>query len=304
MRVVVALGGNALVRRGQRPDVETQRGNVRVAVGALVQLVQDGHQLVVTHGNGPQVGLLAMQAAAYGAVPAYPLDVLGAESEGMIGYLLDQELVTALPDQPVATLLTQVVVDPADPAFENPTKPIGLIYDEHTAEELRRKRQWVFAKEARGFRRVVASPEPKRIIEIATIRLLIDHGVLVLCAGGGGIPVAIGDDGVVRGVEAVVDKDLSACELATEVDADALLLLTDVDAVYRDWGSVTAERVARATPAELRALSLPAGSMGPKAEAVARFVERTGRVAAIGALEHAAEVLTGARGTWVHADTS
>lgn len=299
MRIVVALGGNALLRRHERAEAGVQRANVAVAVGAMLELARD-HELVITHGNGPQVGLLALQAEAYRDVAAYPLDILGAESEGMVGYLLDQELVSQMPGRDVATLLTQVVVDAADRAFAHPTKPIGPMYDAATASRLAGERGWVTGPDGDGWRRLVPSPEPKRILEARTISLLVDAGVLVVCAGGGGIPVSV-EDGCVHGVEAVIDKDLSAALLAESVGADALMLLTDVDAVYRHWGTESAGAVAAASPEAMRRLRLASGSMGPKAEAAARFAERGG-VAFIGALADASRLLGGGAGTRVAGD--
>jgi carbamate kinase len=298
MRVVAALGGNALLRRGEPAEAATQRRNVEHAAGALAALAAAGHELVVTHGNGPQVGLLALQSEAYRQVPSYPLDVLGAESEGMIGYILDQQLANALPGRHVATLLTQVVVDPDDPAFAAPTKPIGPIYNAEQAQTLAKERGWSVAPDGDAFRRVVPSPEPRRVVELSTIRLLVDAGVLVICAGGGGVPV-LERDGVLAGVEAVIDKDLAAALLAVNLEADALLLLTDVPGVQRDWGTDHARVIAEASPEELRAMGLPAGSMGPKVEAACRFVERTGGMAAICELEQAVAALEGSAGTRV-----
>ena len=253
----------------------------------------------MTHGNGPQVGLLALQAAAYAGVRPYPLDVLGAESEGMIGYLLGQSLTNALRGRQVAAVLTQVVVDRRDPAFERPTKPIGPVYEEAEARRLAAERGFAIAPDGGHFRRVVASPEPLAIVEIDVLRLLVDHGVLVVCVGGGGIPVVLDDDGAWRGVEAVIDKDLSAALLARLLEADFLLMLTDVASVERDWGTAKARPIRRAAPEELRALRFAAGSMGPKLEAACRFVEATGGRAAIGALEDAAAVVRGEAGTLV-----
>jgi carbamate kinase len=298
IRVVVALGGNALIRRGERAEAATQRANIARAVRA-VAAVADRHEVVVTHGNGPQVGLLALQAEAYRDVAPYPLDVLGAESEGMIGYLLEQELMNALPGRPVATLLTQVSVDAADPAFAAPSKPIGPVYDEPAGKRLASERGWSVAPDGDGVRRVVASPEPRAILELATIRLLTGAGVLVVCAGGGGVPVTITAGGAIRGVEAVVDKDRAAALLAEELDADALLLLTDVPRVVAGWGTPAAVELDRATPTQLRDLTFPAGSMGPKVEAACRFVERTGGLAAIGALDDAEAILAGRAGTQI-----
>jgi carbamate kinase len=301
MRVVVALGGNALLQRGQPADAATQRRNVAAAVQALAGLAAE-HEVIVTHGNGPQVGLLALQGEAYPQVEPYPLDVLGAESEGMIGYLLDQELVNALAGRPVATLLTQVIVDGDDPAFEDPTKFIGPVYDRATAGRMAAERGWTVRVDGAHWRRVVASPEPRSIVELPTIRLLVEAGVLVVCVGGGGIPVLVDRDGRLHGVEAVIDKDRAAALLARGLDADALLLLTDVAAVERDHGTTFAEQIRRATASQLLALGLPAGSMGPKVEAAAWFATNTGGRAAIGSLADAVDVLAGRRGTTVVAD--
>jgi carbamate kinase len=301
MRVVVALGGNALLQRGEPADAQTQRRNVAIAVDALAGLARE-HEVIVTHGNGPQVGLLALQGEAYPQVAPYPLDVLGAESEGMIGYLLDQELVNALAGRPVATLLTQVIVDGDDPAFERPTKFIGPVYDRATAGRLAADRGWHVEADGAHWRRVVPSPEPRGIVELPTIRRLVDAGVLVVCVGGGGIPVVVDVDGRLRGVEAVIDKDRAAALLAVGLEADALLLLTDVAAVERDYGTSFAEPIARASAAQLLALGLPAGSMGPKVEAAAWFARSTGGRAAIGNLAEAADVLAGRSGTTVVPD--
>ncbi|MGZ4270116.1 MAG: carbamate kinase [Solirubrobacteraceae bacterium] len=295
MRVVAALGGNALLRRGEPLDLATQRANARVAARALAELARD-HDLVVTHGNGPQVGLLALQAAA--GRNGTPLDVLGAESDGMIGYVLAQELGNAMAGGEVVTLLTQVVVEASDPAFDHPTKPIGPTYaDRGAAGAAQSGSRWAIARDGGAWRRVVASPEPRAIVELEPIRCLLAAGVVVICAGGGGVPVVSAPDGSLTGIEAVVDKDLTAALLATQLRADALLLLTDVDAVHLDHGMATERAVAQATPDELRALGLPAGSMGPKAEAAARFVAATGAQAAIGRLEDASALLAGRAGT-------
>jgi carbamate kinase len=296
MRVVAALGGNALLRRGEPMDAATQRRNVAVAAHALAGIA-DEHELVVTHGNGPQVGLLALQTEAYPEGGSYPLDVLGAESEGMIGYLLAQGLRNALGPREIATLLTQVVVERDDPAFSAPSKPIGPVYEEDIGAE----RGWVMRPDGRRWRRVVASPEPRSIVELRTIRRLVEAGVLVICTGGGGVPVTAGDDGRLTGVEAVVDKDLAAALLAQQLEADALLLLTDVPSVMLDWGTEHERPLARATPADLAALALATGSMGPKALAASRFAQASGGRAAIGALEDAAALLDGTCGTVVEA---
>jgi carbamate kinase len=301
MRIVVALGGNALLRRGERPDVAVQRANVRRAAQSVAALACE-HDVVVTHGNGPQVGLLALQSETDPTVAPYPLDVLGAESEGLIGYLVEQEVARLLTSRDVATLLTQVEVDPRDPAFGAPTKPIGPVYDAATAERLSRERGYTIAPDGAGFRRVVASPEPRAIRELRAIEILLGAGVLVVCAGGGGIPVVTMPDGGVRGVEAVIDKDLASALLARALGAHALLLLTDVSGVLDGWPAGTPIR--DTTPAELRARRFAAGSMGPKVEAACRFVEQGGTVAAIGALEDAPALLRGERGTIVRASTA
>ena len=293
----MALGGNALLRRGEPEDVGTQRHNVTSAVRAIAEIARL-HDVIVTHGNGPQVGLLALQSEAYSPRGApYPLDVLGAESEGMIGYLLEQGLVNQLPGRSVATLLTQVVVEERDPAFANPTKPIGPVYDGATAERLRAERGWAIAPDGDGYRRVVASPEPRSIVELATIELLVRSGVLVVCVGGGGIPVLADREGRLHGVEGVIDKDLAATLLARGLEADALLLLTDVTAVEAEWGTPRARELREVPVDELRAMDWEPGSMGPKIEAACRFAETTGGLAAIGALEDAGAILRGERGT-------
>ena len=299
MRIVVALGGNALLRRGEAPTGNNQRRNVRVAAEALAPLVRD-HQLVITHGNGPQVGLLALQSAARPADEALPLDVLDAETEGMIGYLIEQELSGLLPpDRLCATLLTQIEVDADDPAFRDPSKPIGPIYGEQEARRIARERGWSVARDGEHFRRVVASPRPRRILELGVINQLVDRGVVVICAGGGGIPVVRRADGSLIGVEAVIDKDAASSLLATALEADALLMLTDVDAVYLDWGLAHARPLHDVNVAELRRHRFAAGSMGPKVEAACDFVEAGGGLAGIGALADAQAILDGLAGTRV-----
>ncbi|HZE05561.1 MAG TPA: carbamate kinase, partial [Solirubrobacteraceae bacterium] len=266
MRVVIALGGNALLRRGQPVDAATQRANVATAVTAIAEVARH-HQVVVTHGNGPQVGLLALQSEALRDATPYPLDVLGAESEGMIGYLLEQQLINALDGQPVATLLTQVTVDADDQAFRSPTKPIGPVYDRRTAQRLAAERGWSIAPDGDHFRRVVPSPEPRSIIELAAVELLVSSGVLVVCVGGGGIPVVLDQHERLHGIEAVIDKDLSAALLATQLDADALLMLTDVPNVEAGWRTPQARPLTHVTTDALRTLTFAAGSMAPKVEA-------------------------------------
>lgn len=298
-RVVVALGGNALLRRGEPVSAATQRANIRRAAVALAQLMAEGHQLVITHGNGPQVGLLALQGEAAGK-SAFPLDVLGAETEGMIGYVLQQELDNAFAgDARFATLLTQVEVDPADPAFAAPSKPVGSVYSEADAKRLAGQRGWSIARDGDAWRRVVPSPRPVRILEIEVIRLLVTQGVTVICAGGGGIPVAQLADGAFIGVEAVIDKDHASGLLAAELQADAFLMLTDVPAVYTGWGTTEQRALGDVTPQELAALDFAAGSMGPKVQAACEFVNRTGGMAGIGALEDVAGILLRRAGTRV-----
>ncbi len=298
MRVVAALGGNALQRRGDPITDDRMEANVRVAAGALAEIGGE-HELVVTHGNGPQIGLLALQAEAYRDVRSYPLDVLGAESEGMIGYLLERELANALPDHPVATLLTQTVVDALDPAFRAPSKPIGPVYNEGEATRLASERGWVVAPDQGGWRRVVASPVPRSIVETLTIKLLLDQRVIVVCAGGGGVPVVVDAAGARHGVEAVVDKDAASALLGRSLHADVLLLLTDVSAVALGWGTESARPIDRVTPEELGSHAFAAGSMAPKVAAATSFVRSTGARAAIGSLEDAAALLAGGAGTQV-----
>ncbi|GAA5666852.1 carbamate kinase 1 [Brucella sp. NBRC 14130] len=298
MRIVVALGGNALLKRGEPMTAEVQRANVRKAAKALAKLARN-HDIVVAHGNGPQVGLLALQASAYADVPAYPLDILGAESVGMIGYLVEQELTNALPTQMrLATLLTQIEVNSDDPAFSHPEKPIGPVYDKADADRVRAEHDWVLIEESEGkWRRVVPSPRPQRITQIQVIQLLVEAGVVVICAGGGGIPVIRNEQEEIEGIEAVIDKDRAAGLLAEELNADAFLMLTDVDAVYSNWGTPDQLPISRATPIELSTQKFASGSMGPKVEAACAFASHPGRIAGIGRLEDAAALLSGQAGT-------
>lgn len=297
MLVVAALGGNALLQRGQPLTADAQRANVKTAAEALARIVRDGHRLVVTHGNGPQVGLLALQGAAYKPEEAYPLDVLGAETEGMIGYMIEQELENALGhDRPVVTLLTQVVVDGHDPAFGKPTKFVGPVYDKSEAEVLAGAAGWSIAPDGDKWRRVVPSPKPVEIPDVRVLKLLLDQDVIIVCAGGGGIPVLRRKDGSMVGVEAVIDKDAASALLARQLGADALLLLTDVDAVYRDFGTDSAAPVPVLSQTDARALNVPAGSMGPKLVAAGDFAE-TGGFTGIGRLEDAVAILEGRAGT-------
>lgn len=297
MRMVVALGGNALLRRGEEPRVDVQRANARRAARALAPLT-DEHELVITHGNGPQVGLLALREEAAEDAPAAPLDVLGAETEGMIGYLLEQELAGALPRRRIAALLTQTLVDPDDPAFRRPSKFVGPLYDDDQAQELERQRGWAMARDGDRLRRVVPSPRPFGVLELPAIQTLVEAGFLVIAAGGGGVPVHRDGRGMVHGVEGVVDKDRASAVLAQELGADVLLLLTDVDAVYEDWGRETARPLRAATPDQLADGKFDAGSMGPKVEAARSFAAAGGR-AYIGALEQAADILAGRSGTCI-----
>jgi carbamate kinase len=300
MRIVVALGGNALLRRGEAMTAENQRANVRVAAEQLAPIAAE-HELVVSHGNGPQVGLLALQGAAYDAVETYPLDVLGAQTEGMIGYLIEQELGNLLPfEKPFATILTMVEVDPADPAFADPSKFIGPVYSKAEAEALAAEKGWAIKPDGDKWRRVVASPLPKRIFEIRPITWLLDRGAVVICTGGGGIPTMYqpGTKTLV-GSEVVVDKDRASALLARELDADLFVMATDVDGVYRDWGQPTQARIDRATTSELKGSSFAAGSMGPKVEAAADFAERTGNRTAIGTLAEVGGLVAGTHGTSV-----
>ena len=302
MRIVVALGGNALLKRGEPMTADAQRANVRHAAASLAALIGAGHQIVVTHGNGPQVGLLALQSAAGPRDGAYPLDILGAESEGMIGYVIEQELGNLLPDGTLlATLLTQVRVDAKDPAFRHPTKPIGPVYDEAAARRIEADRGWTFALDGNKWRRVVASPDPLEILEMKVISILVEAGVVVICAGGGGIPVVERGDGSLVGIEAVIDKDRASALLARQIRADMLLLLTDVDAVYLDFGKPNARRIARAGVTALAPGQFASGSMGPKVEAASIFAAATGHPAAIGRLDDAVAILRGDAGTRIEA---
>jgi len=301
MRIVIALGGNALLRRGEPMTTEVQRQNVRVAARAIAPLAT-GHSVVVVHGNGPQVGLLALQAESYDGAPPYPLDVMDAGTQGMIGYLIQQELRGLLPpDHQVATLLTMVAVDPGDPAFAHPTKFVGPVYDKAAADELAAKKGWAFRPDGSAWRRVVPSPEPVQILEIEPISWLLERGAVVVCAGGGGIPTRLPSPGTdedeLVGVEAVIDKDLAGELLAENLRSDLFLMVTDVDGVYLDWGRPQQRRLGDVTPAELAGYEFAAGSMGPKVKAATRFVARTGKRASIGSLADIAGIVAGTAGT-------
>ncbi|WAL40546.1 carbamate kinase [Brevibacterium sp. BRM-1] len=299
MRVLTALGGNALLKRGEPLTAANQRANIAIAAERIARISGE-NEVVVAHGNGPQVGLLALQAAAYTDVEAYPLDVLGAESEAMIGYMLEQELGNVMPpEQHLVTVLTMTEVDPDDPAFEHPTKFIGPVYDEDAANRLAEEKGWAIAPDGPYFRRVVPSPLPVRVIEEEPIKLLVESGTLVICAGGGGIPTVLGSDGILRGIEAVIDKDLAAAMLAAHLDADVLVIATDVEGVYRNWGTGAQELIPQLTLAEAEGSEFAAGSMGPKVQAACNFVRETGRRAVIGALADIEGLVAGTAGTSV-----
>ena len=300
MRIVVALGGNALLRRGEDMTAENQRKNARIAAEALAPLYNDGHQVVITHGNGPQVGLLALQGAAYEHVEPYPLDVLGAETVGMIGYMIEQELGNLLPyEKPFATILTQVQVDPDDPAFQDPTKPIGPVYTQAEAEKLAQEKGWFIRQDGDKWRRVVPSPAPKHIFEIRPIKWLLEKNVTIIAAGGGGIPTMYTDDRRLVGVECVIDKDRCSGLLAREIEADVYVMATDADAVYLDWGTPDQRAIKSAHPDALDQYGFAAGSMGPKVEAAQTFARETGKTALICTLAEVTEAVKGLKGTSV-----
>ncbi|MGY2137003.1 carbamate kinase [Pseudomonas reactans] len=297
MRIVVALGGNALLRRGEPMTADNQRANIRIATEQIAK-IHPGNELVIAHGNGPQVGLLSLQAAAYTQVSPYPLDVLGAETEGMIGYIIEQELGNLLDfEVPFATLLTQVEVDAKDPAFKNPTKPIGPVYSKAEAEKLAAENGWAIAPDGDKYRRVVASPRPKRIFEIRPIKWLLEKSSIVICAGGGGIPTMYGEDGKLKGIEAVIDKDLCSSLLASQLDADLLVIATDVNAAFIDFGKPTQKAIGQAHPDEMEKLGFAAGSMGPKVQAACEFARQTGKTAVIGSLSDIEAIVQGNAGT-------
>ena len=302
MRLVIALGGNALLRRGQPLTADNQLENIRRAAAQLAR-VAASHELVLTHGNGPQVGLLALQSAAYTAVESYPLDVLGAQTDGMIGYLLEQELANLLPSRTVTTLLTRVEVDPKDTAFSKPTKPIGPIYTQDESKRVAAEKHWTMAPDGDSFRRVVPSPQPLRVLGLEPIRWLLEKGALVIAAGGGGIPVVRGIDGnSLQGVEAVIDKDLCSGVLAHELKADCLVIATDVSAVFVDWGEPQQRALGHVSPKTLAGMTFPAGSMGPKIEAACRFVQASDKRAVIGSLDQIEAMLAGNAGTQITMD--
>ena len=298
MLIVIALGGNALLKRGEPLTIQNQRTNTKVAAKSIAEVIAAGHKVVITHGNGPQVGLLALQGASYKPDEAYPLDVLGAETEGMIGYLIEQELENSLPkNQQVAMLLTQIEVDPKDSAFDNPSKPVGPIYTKEKSEALASKRGWTVAADGENYRRVVPSPEPIVIPDLPVIELLLKNNIIVICAGGGGIPIVRKQDGRSIGIEAVIDKDKASALLAKKLGADMLLMLTDVDAVYKDWGTPNQTSIKETTAIQISQMSLAKGSMKPKVEAACDFVNNTKGKAGIGTLKDALRIVEGTAGT-------
>tara|TARA_B000000475_G_scaffold270757_1_gene267059 strand:+ start:1216 stop:2124 length:909 start_codon:yes stop_codon:yes gene_type:complete len=297
MRIVIALGGNALLRRGEEMTAENQRKNIQLAVKSLAPIAGQ-NELVISHGNGPQVGLLSLQSAAYKEVEEYPLDILGAQTEGMIGYMIEQELGNLLPIEiPIASILTMVEVDPEDPAFDNPTKPIGPIYTKEEAEKLKKEKGWSIKLDGEHWRRVVASPEPHRIFQLRPIHWLLEKNTIVICAGGGGIPTIYNKEGNLEGVEVVIDKDRASSLLAFELEADVLIMATDTEGVYLDWGTESEKIISETTPEEIRKYDFDIGSMGPKVEAACSFVERSGQRAVIGSLKDIEKMVNGTAGT-------
>jgi carbamate kinase len=296
MRVVAALGGNALLRRGQVLSAENQRENARAACRALAPLALE-HELVLSHGNGPQVGLLALESLADPSLSrSYPLSDLVAETQGMIGYWIQQALTNAGPTKPIVTLVTQTVVDQEDLGFANPTKFIGSGCPEAEARKLAEQNCWTVRQDGDSWRRVVASPMPRRIVELETAGTLLRHRTTVVLAGGGGVPVVDGPAGR-TGVDAVVDKDFAAALIATELNADLLVMLTDVKAVFIDYGTPSERPLHHITLADLDGLTFPDGSMGPKVTAARQFVQDTRGRAAIGSLDDATAVVAGTAGT-------
>lgn len=298
MLIVIALGGNALLKRGEKMDASVMENNVKKAVIALAPLAKD-NQLLITHGNGPQIGLLAMQSAAYAGAAPYPMDVLGAETEGMIGYLIARELHNQLPGKNIVTLLTQTIVHTGGAAYDSPTKFVGPVFSQQQAKQIEMERHWTFKPDGDHFRRVVPSPEPCSILEMPVIRQLVQSNVIVVCAGGGGIPVAHDQHGKLHGVEAVVDKDLASAWLAMELQADVLMMLTDVEGVYANWGTPQQHLLENVTVAELEQYQFPEGSMAPKIEAACRLVCCDGAMAFIGKLEDAGKLLDHKAGTCI-----
>lgn len=299
MLIVIALGGNALLQRGEPLEAALQQKNVKLTASAIGRIMEaTNHQVVICHGNGPQVGLLSLQNDAYKKVKPYPLDVLDAESQGMIGYLIQQELGNAIAPKPVATLLTQIIVDKNDPAFKNPLKPIGPVYNsKEEAEAVAKERGWDIAQDGKYYRRVVPSPQPKEVVELTTIQALLDLKTTVICGGGGGIPVIRNNEGKLEGIEAVIDKDNTTSLIAEKLNADQMIILTDVPATCINWGTPEQKSIKAASPKALRELDFAKGSMGPKIFASCRFAENTGRTAAIGRLTDVLEIIKGNAGT-------
>jgi len=301
MLVVIALGTRAVLRRQEAATVEARRANVRVAAQALAPVAAE-HRIVIGHGGGPQAGLLSSQAAVAEVAAAYPLDLLRAQGEGMVGYLIEQELGNLLPfGRPFATVMTMVEVDPSDPAFQAPSAFVGPPYDEAAAERLAAEKGWTFKEDGPAWRRVVASPEPKRIFELRPIRWLVERNTIVIAAGGGGIPTMFkpGADRQITGADCVIDKDLAMSLLARELDADFFVMLTDVDAVYANWGQPSQTAIRRASPDLMTSFNFSTRSIGPKVDAACRFTSVTGKPAAIGALEDLSRILRGEAGTLI-----
>lgn len=303
MRIVVALGGNALLKRGEPLTSENQRANVRIACEQIAK-VYGGNQLIITHGNGPQVGLMALQSNAYKAVPMYPLDVLGAESVGMIGYMIQQEMANFVPkDVSLATVITQTEVDPKDPAFQKPSKPVGPVYSKEEADAIAAEKGWTMAQDNDKYRRVVPSPLPTRIFGLKPLKTLIENNYILICGGGGGIPTYYDESGRLCGAEAVIDKDLATALLASSIDADLLIIATDVDGVYLNWGTDQQKAVRAAHPDEIEKIGFASGSMGPKVQAAVNFARNTGKTAVIGELSDIERIVAGEAGTRISKDT-
>jgi carbamate kinase len=307
-KVVVALGGNAILQRGEDPTFENQYRNVRKSAEMIARLIHHGHTVVVTHGNGPQVGnILRQHEEAKDTVPAMPLDVCSAESQGFIGYMMEQalrnELIRLHNEKPVAVMLTQTEVAPDDPAFQDPTKPIGVFYSEEEAKQLANDKGWIVKEDAgRGWRRVVASPFPKSILGSRLIRQLSEAGTVVIASGGGGVPVVKQADGTYKGIEAVIDKDRSGFKLAEEIEADTFMILTDVENAYVNYGKPDEKTLTEVTLEEANQYveegQFAAGSMGPKMEAAINFAKSGGR-AIICSLDKADQAMEGKSGTHI-----
>ena len=304
MRIVVALGGNALLKRGEPMTAQNQSANIRLAAEQLAK-VKPKNELIISHGNGPQVGLLALQHAAYYAqdnkIEPYPLDVLVSQTVGMIGYMLQQELTNLLPATPTQTLVTQVIVDEHDPAFSKPSKPIGQVYTQAEAEKLAAEKGWTVMPDGQYYRRAVPSPKPQDVTGINAVKTLLAQDHIVICGGGGGVPCVKNAQGQLTGVEAVVDKDLATAVIANHLDADLFIIATDVNAACVNFQKEGERKIAKANPAALEALSaeFAAGSMGPKVQAVINFVKATGKDAAIGSLSDIEDIVAGKAGTRV-----